>query len=181
MDILGCCTMSCIAFWLSHHGFCVFRCCVFKLNIIQNSHLRNPPTGWFKTCLFAHSPCWWTACPESCIVGMNNVCIRKSLLIFIMFDVVQLAVGIKNATNMIWSVNLEVLKAGRLIKTHTRHTDWSTHAALADLMQCLGEPSCLCLAGRLSVGEVGRAWPWLPPECVYQMHCCLRWALQLAP
>lgn len=32
-----------------------------------------------------------------------------------------------------------------------------------DAVQCLGEPSCLCLAGRLSVGEVGRAWPWLPP------------------
>jgi len=51
---------------------------------------------------------------------------------------------------MIHSVCLEVLKADRLIKTHTRHTDSCTHAALADLMQCSawGSPAvCAWLAG----------------------------------
>lgn len=50
----------------------------------------------------------------------------------------------------IHSVCLEVLKAGWLIKTHTRHTDSCTHAALADLMQCSawGSPAvCAWLAG----------------------------------
>ncbi len=74
----------------------------------------------------------------------------KSLLIFIVFYVVRLGVGIRNVINMIWSVSLEVLKVGRLIKTYTRLTDWCTHAVLADLMQCSawGSPAvCSWLAG----------------------------------
>lgn len=45
-----------------------------------------------------------------------------------MFNVV----GIRSVTTVIQSKDL---KAGRLIKTHTRHADWCSHAAPADLMQ----------------------------------------------